>query len=588
MEDFIFCFRNAVIIQAYTWIFGFYRVNLNICKYLCVHFFQMNGRKSGGLNAWLPLLFALIMILGMALGFNLRDTLRNKRDIQAVIERNDRLEEIIDLVNEKYVDSVNSNLLYQDAVSGILSHLDPHTVYISADELQGVNEDLEGSFFGIGVEFAIVRDTIEVTSVVEDGPAEHAGITVGDKLIKVNEKVVAGTGITSEKIIKMLRGKQHSRVSLTIKDAATGNSKEFPIERDVVPLYSIDASLMLDKETGFIKINRFSATTYDEFMKALKSLQAQGMKQLILDLRDNPGGFLDAATRIADQFLDDQKLIVYTQGRKSPRTEYKANDAGLFEQGKLAVLIDENSASASEILAGAIQDWDRGVIIGRRSFGKGLVQEQYDLDDGSALRLTIAKYYTPSNRCIQRSFSKGKEAYAEDFENRLKSGELTGNDTLQVADNKPYYTSKHRVVYGGGGIKPDVYVPYDTARLSGGILNIVFGNELKIALWDYYAAHAKELHAYKNIDSFSRAFKGTAELMQSYLKTLKPADKSATEKILDKTSNREYFDLQAKAQLARILFRNNGYYSISTEKDNVVQKALELLRGDKYSTIIKR
>lgn len=570
-------------------IFRFYLSNFKITEYLCAHFKQMDGQKSGGLKVWLPLLFALVMVLGMTLGFNLRDTLRNKRDIQAVIERNDRLEEIIDLINEKYVDSVNSNLLYKDAITGILSHLDPHTVYIPADELQGVNEDLEGSFFGIGVEFAIVRDTIEVTSVVEDGPAERAGIHEGDKLIKVDDKVVAGTKITSEKIIKMLRGKQHTRVNLTIKDALSSNLKQLPIERDVVPLYSIDASMMLDNETGFIKINRFSATTYDEFMKALKSLKAKGMRQLVLDLRDNPGGYLDAATHIADQFLDDEKLIVYTQGQKSPRTDYKASDPGIFEHGRLAVLIDENSASASEILSGAIQDWDRGILIGRRSFGKGLVQEQYDLEDGSALRLTIAKYYTPSGRSIQRSFAKGKEAYEEDFENRYKSGELTGRDTAaKDDDHKIYYTSQKRVVYGGGGIKPDIYVPYDTAKLSGGILSVIFSDELKVALWDYYLSHVTELRQYKAIGDFAQHFNNEEAIVKGYLQTVKPSEKAAVEKVMNKPANLAYFKLQAKAQLARILFRNNGYYSITMKDDNVIQKALEILRGNKYSDIIKR
>ncbi|XZF16638.1 S41 family peptidase [Chitinophagaceae bacterium MMS25-I14] len=546
----------------------------------------MDEHRSGGIKVWLPLLFALIMIFGMTLGFNLRDSLRNKRDIQAIIERNDRLEEIIDLVNAKYVDSVNSNLLYRDAVSGILSHLDPHTVYISSDELQGVNEDLEGSFFGIGVEFAIVRDTIEVTSVVENGPAEHAGLEVGDKLLKVNDSTVAGTGITSDRIIKMLRGKQHSRVSLLIKDAGNSMTKEVPIERDIVPLYSIDASFMLDNETGFIKINRFSATTFDEFMKALKSLKDKGMKQLVLDLRDNPGGYLDAATRIADQFLDDEKLIVYTQGRTSSRIEYKAGESGLFEHGKLVVLIDENSASASEILSGAIQDWDRGLIIGRRSFGKGLVQEQYDLDDGAALRLTVARYYTPSGRSIQRSFAKGKDAYAHDFEDRFKSGELTGKDSAYTADSKPYYTSRHRTVYGGGGIKPDVYVPYDTTRLGSKILNIVFSSEMKTVLWDYYINHSARLRTFKTISDFSAGFSGTEDLERSYLATLKPQEKVVAAKLLAGAPGRDYFRLQAKAQLARILFRNNGYYMILSKEDNVVQKALEMLAGKQFLQLI--
>ncbi|MBS1688636.1 MAG: PDZ domain-containing protein, partial [Bacteroidetes bacterium] len=352
----------------------------------------MDEQRKNSLKVWMPLLFSVVLIVGMTLGFNLRDTLRNKRDIQTIIERNDRLEEIIDLINEKYVDSVNTNVLYKDAVTGILSHLDPHTVYIPADELEGANEDLEGGFFGIGVEFAIVRDTIEVTSVIQGGPAERAGVEVGDQLIKVGDSVVAGRKITSDHIISMLKGKQNSRVYVTMQDAYSSRQRQVAITRDVVPIYSVETSLMLDSITGFIKINRFSANTYDEFATALKKLKGAGMKHLIVDLRENPGGYLDAATMIADEFLDDEKLIVYTQGIHSPRSDYKANVAGMFEKGRLALLVDESSASASEILSGAIQDWDRGVIIDRRTFCKGLVHKQYHMNDGAALRLTPAKY----------------------------------------------------------------------------------------------------------------------------------------------------------------------------------------------------
>src|ERR1044071_8456105 len=290
----------------------------------------MDVKRSSRLKVWMPLLFSMILIAGMVLGFNLRDTLRNKRDIQTVIERNDRLEQIIDLISEKYVDSVNANLLYEDAINGILSHLDPHTVYITADEYDEVTEDLEGGFFGIGVEFSIIRDTIQVTSVIPQGPAERAGVGLGDQLIKVGDSIVAGTGITSERIIAMLKGKQYSRVLVTLKDPVTTKFKKVAIKRDIVPIYSIDAQLMLDSITGFIKINRFSATTYEEFEKAMKQLLAQGMKQLIVDVRQNPGGYLDAATNIADDFIDDEKLLVYTQGKSSPRRDYKASRPGVF------------------------------------------------------------------------------------------------------------------------------------------------------------------------------------------------------------------------------------------------------------------
>lgn len=547
----------------------------------------MDEYRPGRLKVWTPLLFSIILILGMTLGFNLRDSLRTKRDIQTIIERNDRLEQIIDLIKEKYVDTVNGNLLYQDAITGILSHLDPHTIYIPADQMQDVTEDLEGSFFGIGVEFSIIRDTIQVTSVVEQGPAERAGVNIGDQLIKVGDSVVAGTGITSERIISMLKGKQNTRVKVTMKEPGGPNIKQVVIERDVIPLYSVEAAIMLDETTGLIKIDRFSATTYEEFMKALKNLKRQGIQQLIVDVRQNPGGYLDAATNIADEFLDDSKMIVYTQGKRSSRMEYRASKKGIFEQGRLAVLVDESSASASEILAGAIQDWDRGIVVGRRTYGKGLVQEQYEMDDGAALRLTIAKYYTPSGRSIQRSYSQGKEAYAKDFAHRFETGELTGYDTTTAIDTMRYYTSRKRIVYGSGGISPDIYVPYDTARLSSGMLNILFSEEVKNAVWDYYVKNRMSLKRFRNLKDYAVHFSGD-ELIENYLSTIILSKRKVVLQILKQTKQEDYFKLQMKAQLARILYRNNGYYYISMQEDNVVRRALEVLNNKSYLGFIGR
>ena len=528
------------------------------------------------------------MIFGMVLGFNLRDSLRSKRSIETVIERNDRLEQIIDLINEKYVDSVNTNALYEDAVDGILSHLDPHTVYIPADQLQSVNEDLEGSFFGIGVEFSILRDTIQITSVVENGPAERAGVETGDQVIAVGDSVVAGNGITSERIIRMLRGKLKSKVLVTLRSSMSGTARKTIIERGSIPLHSVDASILLDNDVAYIKINRFSATAYEEFSSALKTLLAKGAKSLVVDVRQNPGGYLDAATMIADELIDDEKLIVYTEGRKSARTEYRAGEPGMFERGKVAILVDEGSASASEILAGAIQDWDRGIVVGRRTFGKGLVQEQYEMDNGSALRLTVAKYYTPSGRSIQRSYAKGKEAYAKDLHRRFESGELTGADSIEVLmDTTTFYTSNNRAVYGSGGIAPDIYVPYDTSRLNAALLNVVFSENTKNILWDYFLSHRAELKKYKNVEEFDSGF-NTEQLISSFVAKA-PADIAGqANKVLAKPSNRKYFEIQLKAQLARFLFRNNGYYTVYSSYDPVLQRALTVLKDETYSTIIKR
>jgi carboxyl-terminal processing protease len=534
----------------------------------------------------MPLFFSLVLIAGMVLGFNLRDTLRNKRDIGTVLQRNDRLEEIIDLINDKYADTVDRDALYQDAISGILKDLDPHTVYFPAEDVDNINDELEGGFSGIGVEFSIIRDTIEVTSVVDNGPAHHAGVTVGDQLIKVGDSIVAGNNITAERISNLLRGKQKSSVNITLKLASNGSFRELPVTRDIIPTYSVEASIMLDSVTGFIKINRFTATTFTEFTTALTKLKGAGAKQLVLDLRDNPGGYLDAATNIADDFLDDHKLIVYTEGVHSAKAEYKGGENNLFETGRLAVLMDEGSASASEILAGAIQDWDRGIIVGRRSFGKGLVQEQYEMPDGAALRLTIARYYTPSGRCIQRSFSKGREAYEEDYEKRFETGELTGKDTDEVADTVPFYTADHRVVFGGGGIKPDVYVPYDTTHISASMVNMIFSQELKTAIWDYFRSHQAQLK-YKSIGDFNHSFTGENDIISGYLAMLHPEARIRIAKQLGNPVSREYLDVQIKAQVARFLFHDNGYYAVSLRNDEVVSKARAILKTDEYTRLLK-
>ncbi len=547
----------------------------------------MSEKSRNTVKLWAPLLLAATLIAGMIIGFKLRDSLRNKRDITTIIQRNDRIEQIIDLINARYVDSVDANALYHDAVNGIIRHLDPHTLYIPADKLEGINEDLEGSFFGIGVEFSIVKDTIQITSVMENGPAEVAGIQIGDKLIKVGDSTVAGTGITSSRIIKMLKGKQFSKVFLTMMDPISLEARVVTLKRDAIPKYSIEAAVMLNKNTGIIKINRFSATTYDEFTKHLVSLKQQGMTQLIVDLRQNTGGYMEPAKQIADEFLSGDKMIVMTKGVNSVARKYIAGEKDGFETGKLVILVDEQSASASEILAGAVQDWDRGIVIGRRTFGKGLVQDQFDLEDGSALRLTIAKYYTPSGRSLQRSFENGREAYDNDFINRYHTGELIGVDTIQNKDTTRYFTSGGRVVYGGGGIYPDVYVPYDTNKLSTALLDLIFSDNVKTVVWDYYIKNRASLKKYTSIAEFDAKFKADT-LVARYLGMQDRQTRKVVELMLKKGNNKNYFTLQMKALLARMLFRDNGYYSISYKDDNMVAKAMEILNGNSYSAIISR
>lgn len=524
---------------------------------------------------WLPFGAALLLALGMILGTKLQESLRNKRDLKFTGESSDRLEQLIDLIKERYVDTIATDDLYNDAVAGIINRLDPHTVYIPAEDLTAVNEELEGSFFGIGIEYSLVTDTITVTDVLSGSPAQQAGMTIGDQILKVNDSIVAGKSISSEGVTKLLRGAYDSEVSVLVSNVFNKKQNKLKIKRGSIPISSIDASFMINDSLGYIRINKFSATTYEDFMLAIKALKAKKMTQLVLDLRQNPGGYLDAAINIADEFIGGNPLLVYTKGKSSSKIEYKAGKPGVFEQGKLFVLIDEQSASASEILAGAIQDLDRGVIIGRRSYGKGLVQEQFDLQDGSALRLTVARYYTPSGRCIQRSYKEGKEQYAHDFEQRLEDGELTGASSATLADTARYFTTSKRVVYGGGGITPDVIVAYDSSMLNINALHFINSEWFERKLWSYYVYHFSELKKMTTPKMFMQSFKVESMMEQMY-HDLPSSLSKVGQKIAESKKIKQYVNDQAKAIVAKRLFQNNGYYQAQFTVDPMYNKIQEL------------
>lgn len=549
---------------------------------------HMPGDSPKRFNIWTPLTFSVILILGILIGFQLNKYLAKKRPITNVIDRNDRLEEIIDIIGAKYVDSVSADSLYEDAISGILKHLDPHTVYIPARDMASVTEDLEGNFKGIGVEFYILRDTLMITSILTNGPSFDAGVKTGDKIIKVNDSLVAGNGVSSESIISKLRGIEGSAVKLSLLRPSENKTLDIKVKRGIIPIYSVEAAYMVDAETGYIRINRFSATTYREFMNALNALLDQGMMQLVLDLRQNPGGYLDAATAIADELLGGDKLLVYTEGRTSEKEEYLAEKKGRFEKGKLVVLVDEGSASASEILAGAIQDWDRGVIVGRRSYGKGLVQEQYELGDGSALRLTIARYFTPSGRSIQRPYDKGKEVYEDDFVNRFRNGSLTSlNDTITKEDTVKYYTEqRHRLVYGGGGIKPDVTVPYRSNQYAGELYDLLSSATLNATVYEYFSLHSKEMSIYKNFRQFDAAFSITPQLMEGLRSNFSKEFPAQVKKVWSDKVALKTLQSRIKATIARMMFRTNGYYQEVNKDDEVVLRTLGILRSAEYTLIV--
>lgn len=532
-------------------------------------------QEENKLKFWLPFGAAMLLALGMILGTKLQESLRNKRDLKFTGERSDRLEQLIDLIKERYVDSISTDDLYNDAVGGIINRLDPHTVYIPAEDLTAVNEELEGSFFGIGIEYSLVTDTITVNNVLSGSPAQHAGMKVGDQILKVNDSFVAGNSINSEGVTKLLRGAYNSEVAVLVSNVFEKKQNWLKIKRGNIPISSIDANFMLNDSLGYIRINKFSATTYDDFMLAINHLKAQKMTQLVLDLRQNPGGYLDAAIKIADEFIEGTPLLVYTKGKSSSKVEYKAGKPGIFEQGKLYVLIDEQSASASEILAGAIQDLDRGTIIGRRSYGKGLVQEQFDLKDGSALRLTVARYFTPSGRCIQRSYKKGKDQYAHDFEQRLEDGELTGDSNATVVDTVKFYTKAKRVVYGGGGITPDLIIGYDSSMLNINALRFINSEWFERKIWNYYVIHFNELKKLNSSKMFIESF-NVESLMEQIYSDLPDSLSKTSQSILNSKKNSLFVSNQAKAILAKRIFQNNGYYQVQSSFDPMIIKVQKL------------
>jgi len=524
------------------------------------------------LKVWLPLLFAVTMILGMLIGFNLRDKIPSTQKFFQT-GKHAGVQEVMDLIRLKYVDSVNVDTLSEDAIEAMLSHLDPHSMYIPPVYLTEANEDLKGNFEGIGVEYYIIDDTIHITNIFPGGPSEKAGIQQGDRIIKVNDSIVAGTKINHDRIKRLLRGEEGSKVSITIY--RNNQPKQFNITRGIIPKYAADAGYMIDGSTGYIHLNKFSVTTYREFMKTLEKLQAQGMKKLILDLRGNGGGILDDAVNIADEFLDEPKLILYTQGANSKRRDYRTKRPGLFEEGPLVLLVDEFSASASEVLAGAVQDWDRGTVVGRRSFGKGLVQEPFDLKNGGQLRLTVSRYYTPAGRNIQKPYNKGRDVYDEELMNRVHNGEMIQQDTS--TPKGPVYNTlkKKRIVYGGGGITPDVFVPYDTGSFSKEVSRLFYEQTFGKFVYTYFLQHKEELKKYKSADDFASNFKPGEEAWQN-LRQLASKDSISLDHLTEK--EKAEIEKRMKVYLARQIWRMEGYYVVSNKTDPVVLKAIETLQ----------
>jgi carboxyl-terminal processing protease len=513
----------------------------------------------------------LVLCLGLAFGIFVGATLNTRKPTSDVNKDIQKLREVLTQIDEDYVDTVKTNELVDDAIQHMLHKLDPHSSYIPALDRIAANEDLRGNFEGIGVEFNIFHDTIVVVTPLSGGPSETLGVQAGDRIINIDGKNVAGIGISTADVMKALKGPKGSEVKVII---LRGNKEiEYAIIRDKIPQYSIDVAYMVDKETGYIKINRFSATTYNEFKESLEKLKSKGMQKLVLDLQGNPGGYMNMAIDLADEFLTDGKKIVSQKGKERKyNAEASSTSKGDFETGSLIVLVNEGSASASEILAGALQDNDRALIVGRRSFGKGLVQSPFDLSDGSELRLTISRYYTPSGRSIQKPYEDGDE-YSRDIISRYNHGEFFHSDSIRFNDSLKYYTVKGRTVYGGGGIMPDYFVPLDTSLNSHYLNELYTATAIQEYTFIYAERHTEALNK-KGFEAFMKDFKVSDAMLNELVKVgernkVRPDYKELKEK-------KKLFQIHVKAQIARKVWGNEGFYPVFNETNEVFKQAIKL------------
>lgn len=533
-------------------------------------------KPPGRRNAFLPLILSLVLLAGIWLGYFLNNRIRSASVFsQQSAVGNEKINSLLEFIEYQYVDTINKKDLVEKTVTSLLQSLDPHSAYIPAADFASVNEPLEGNFDGIGVEFNILKDTIRVVNTIEGGPAEKTGIMDGDKFIKIEGKPAAGVGITNKEVFSKLRGSRGSTVNVSVMRAGMKDLLNFKITRDAIPLYSVDAYYMLDQTVGYIKISKFAATTYDEYLKAFNSLSKQGMTKLVLDLRGNPGGYLNAAVDISDEFLAKGLQIVYTQGKASPKKIFKATERGSFENKDLAILIDEGSASASEIVAGAVQDNDRGIIVGRRSFGKGLVQDQMQLPDGSAIRLTIARYYTPTGRCIQKPYSDDKDEYYNEEYDRYDHGELLNRDSIKLDKKQAFKTPQGKTVYGGGGIMPDVFVPIDTSKTNSVLNKLFYAGVINSFAFEYSDNHRSTLRSYGNARNFIAQFEITPAVLNEFFAYCEKMNLklNAAHRLLGAEAVKPYL----KALIGRDIFDKDAYYPIINKDDKCILNAVKAL-----------
>ncbi|UII33529.1 S41 family peptidase [Fulvivirga ulvae] len=530
----------------------------------------MNQYNNSKYQIRLPIILFIGMAAGILIGATFTDSSPVQNDINSSMQK---FKEVLSMIDRNYVDQVDTDELVEEAIENMLTKLDPHSTYISAEDRIRANEDLQGNFEGIGVEFNIFKDTIVVVSPLSGGPSEAVGVMSGDKIIKIDGEDVAGVGFTNRDVQEHLKGPKGTEVTITVKRKGKKGPIEFTIIRDKIPQYSVDASYMIDDEIGYIKVSRFSATTYEEFLTSLRKLKKQGMKKLVLDLQGNPGGYMNHAINMVDEFLSDSKLIVYTKG-KQERFNSKANASrkGEFEEGELIVLVNEGSASASEIVTGALQDNDRALVVGRRTFGKGLVQAPMELNDGSELRLTISRYYTPSGRSIQKPY-EDKDEYAHDIVDRYEHGEFFSADSIKFTDSLKYQTAHGRTVYGGGGIMPDYFVPLDTSLTSTYLNKLFTSNSVQEYTFNYVAKNKVRLNA-MDYKEFYNNFNVTGQMLNDLVEAGKANGVKPNYKDLEKS--KDLFKLHVKAQIARQIWNNEGFYPIYNHTNEILEHAVKL------------
>ncbi len=543
----------------------------------------MNDKRKTRITAsvYMPVILAVVLALGFFLGLNLRQPESSPdegRFFSIGSERYNKINDILNYINDAYVDSISRTELEDETIKSIMKSLDPHSAYISESDFQRMNDPLMGSFEGIGIEFNMIKDTVVVIHPIPGGPSEQAGIMPGDRIVMVGDTVIAGVEKATNDIVSMLMGEKGTSVDVFVYRPGAPELIEFSLTRDEIPSYSLDIAYMVDETTGFIRLNKFSATTYREFDQALSALKEEGMENMILDLRGNGGGFMEAAIQIADELLEPQQLIVYTEGRKRPRATARARRDGKFETQPLVVLIDEWSASASEIIAGAVQDNDRGMVIGRRSFGKGMVQEQVQLRDGSALRLTVAHYYTPTGRSIQKPYDEGEEAYYNDFIERFHSGELVSPDSIHFDESLRFETPAGRIVYGGGGIMPDIFVPLGRAGERSFYNRITNLGYIYLFAFDYADRNRENLGEYDDAENFVDRFSVSTRTYNEFLGYLREQGMEIPGQV--SRGNQELIRTNLKAYIGRNMFGAEAFYPVLHTVDQAFEKAVEALRDE--------